>query len=100
MRVGGRATVTVPPIVEAELRACLALLGGFFADMEGEGEDEGGAPFVWMPAGIGRFVFGWGGMMGGGMGVVLGAMATGALLQQTARCAAGEAPRPDAGARC
>lgn len=32
------------------------------------------------------------------MGVVLGAMATGALLQQTAQCAAGEAPRPDAGA--
>lgn len=98
MRFGGRATVTVPPFVEAELGACLALLGGFFADMEGEGEDEEGAPFVWMPAGIGRFVFEWVGMTGGGMGVVLGAMATGALLQQTARCAAGEAPLPDAGA--
>lgn len=96
MRFGGRATVTVPPFVEAEFGACLALLGGFFADMEGEGEDEDGAPFVWMPAGIGRFVFGWGGMTGGGIGVVLGAMATGALLQQTARRAAGEAPRPDA----
>lgn len=46
MRFGGRATVTVPPFAEAELGAYLALLGGFFADMEGEGEDEDGAPFV------------------------------------------------------
>lgn len=98
VRFGGRATVTVPPFAEAELGACFALLGGFFADMEGEGEDEAAAPFVWMPAGIGRFVLGWGGMTGGGMGVVLGAMATGALLQETAQCAAGEAPR--AGAWC
>lgn len=97
-RFGGRATVTVPPFAEAELGACLALLGGFFADIDGEGDDEDGAPFVWMPAGIWRFVLGWGGMTGGGMGVVLGAMATGALLQQTAQWAAGEAPRPGAGA--
>lgn len=107
VRFGGRATVTVPPFAEAELGACFALLGGFLADMEGEGEDEAAAPFVWMPAGIGRFVLGWGGMTGGGMGVVLGAMATGALLQETAQCAAGEAPRAGAwcwclvlGARC
>lgn len=32
-------------------------------------------PLVWMPVGMGRLVFGCGGMMGGGMGVVLGAMA-------------------------
>jgi hypothetical protein len=89
--------VTVPPFAEAEFGACLALLGGFFADMDGEGEDEDSVPLVWMPAGMGRFVLGWGGMTGGGMGVVLGAMATGALLQQTAQCAAGEAPRPGAG---
>lgn len=94
--------MTVPPFAEAELGACLALLGGFLADIDGEGEDEGGAPFVWMPAGIWRFVLGCGGMTGGGMGVVLGAMATSALLGQTAQCATGEAPRPggDAGAWC
>lgn len=50
--------MTVPPFVEAELGACLALLGGFFADMEGEGDVEDRMPFVCMPAGIGRFVFG------------------------------------------
>jgi hypothetical protein len=32
------------------------------------------------------------------MGVVLGAMVTGAQLQQTAQCVAGEAPWPGAGA--
>lgn len=37
-------------------------------------------------------------MTGGGIGVVLGAMATGALLQQTAQRAPGDAPRPGAGA--
>lgn len=67
--------MTVPPL--ADLAECFALLGGFFADMEGEGEEEVMMPLVWMPAGMGRFVLGCGGMMGGGMGVVLGAMATG-----------------------
>lgn len=71
----GLATVTVPPLV-APFADCLALLGGFFADMEGEGEDEDARPFVCMPAGTGRLVLGCGGMTGGGMGVVLGAIAT------------------------
>lgn len=54
------------------------LLGGFFADIEGEGEVDDMTPLVCMPAGTGRFVLGCGGMIGGGMGVVLevGAMAT------------------------
>lgn len=68
-----RATVTVPPLVEAFFVDCLALLGGFFADIEGEGEVDGMMPLVWMPAGTGRFVLGCGGMIGGGMGVVLDA---------------------------
>lgn len=68
--------MTVPPLAVADFAECFALLGGFFADMEGEGEEEGAIPFVWMPAGMGRFVLGCGGMTGGGMGVVLGAMAT------------------------
>lgn len=70
----GRATVTVPPL--ADLAECFALLGGFFADMDGEGDEVLARPLVWIPAGVGRFVLGCGGMMGGGMGVVLGAMAT------------------------
>lgn len=72
----GRATVTVPPFVAAAFADCLALLGGFFADMEGEGEEEDARPFVCMPAGTGRLVLGCGGMTGGGIGVVLGAIAT------------------------
>lgn len=66
--------MTVPPLEVADFAECLALLGGFFADMEGDGDEEGAMPFVWMPAGMGRFVLGCGGMTGGGMGVVLGAM--------------------------
>lgn len=49
MRLAGRATVTVPPLAMAELDTCLALLGVFLADMDGEGDEEGGAPFVCMP---------------------------------------------------
>lgn len=70
----GRATVTVPPLEAATLTDCLALLGGFFADMRGDGDEEEARPFVWMPAGTGRLGFGCGGMMGGGMGVVVGAI--------------------------
>lgn len=73
----GRATVTFPPLGAAPLLDCLALLGAFFADMEGEGdEDEAAAPFVCMPEGMGRLGFGYGGMTGGGIGVVVGAIAT------------------------
>lgn len=72
----GRATVTVPPFVAAAFADCLALLGGFFADMEGDGEEDEARPFVCIPAGMGRLVFGCGGMTGGGIGVVLGAIAT------------------------
>lgn len=74
-----RATVTVPPLVILEdvtLADCLALLGGFFADMDGDGEEEAARPFVWIPEGMGRFVLGCGGITGGGIGVVLGAMMT------------------------
>ena len=66
--------MTVPPFAMAELGPCFALLGGFLADMDGEGEDEEAAPFVCMPVGN-RFVFGCGGSTGGGIGVVLGAIA-------------------------
>lgn len=72
----GRATVTLPPLDAAPLPDCLALFGGFFADMEGEGDEEDAAPFVCMPAGMGRLGFGCGGMTGGGIGVVVGAIAT------------------------
>lgn len=72
----GRATVTVPPFAAALFANALALLGAFLADMDGDGDDEDARPFVWMPAGTGRLVLGCGGMTGGGMGVVLGAIAT------------------------
>lgn len=98
MRFGGRATVTVPPFAMAVFEACLALLGGFFADMDGEGEEEEAAPFVCMPVGN-RFVLGCGGRTGGGMGVVLGAIAT-VCYPDIAQRAAGQAPRPDAGTGC
>lgn len=88
--------MTVPPFVMAELGACLALLGGFLADMDGEGEEEEAAPFVCMPVGI-RLVLGCGGRTGGGMGVVLGAIAT-VCYPETAQRAADQAPRPGAGA--
>lgn len=75
-----RATVTVPPLAAtlaaAAFAECFALCGGFFADMDGEGEEEDPMPFVCMPGGMGRFVFGCGGMTGGGIGVVLGAIST------------------------
>lgn len=74
--VAVRATVTLPPFVAEAFADCLALLGGFFADRDGEGEVDGITPFVCIPAGIGRFGLGCGGIMGGGIGVVLGAMAT------------------------
>lgn len=92
MRFGGRATVTVPPLAMAELEACLALLGGFLADMDGEGEEEAAVPFVCMPAGI-RFVLGCGGSTGGGIGVVLGAIAT-VCYPGNAQRAVDQAPRP------
>lgn len=88
--------MTVPPLVMAELDACLALLGVFLVDMDGEGDEEGGAPFVCMPGGI-RFVLGCGGRTGGGIGVVLGAIAT-VCHPEIAQRAAGQAPRPDADA--
>lgn len=94
MRFGGRATVTVPAFVMAELEACLALLGGFLADMDGEGEVEEAVPFVCMPGGI-RFVLGCGGRTGGGIGVVLGAIAT-VCYPGDAQRAADQAPRPGA----
>lgn len=75
----GRAAVIVPPLAVLEdvaLADCFALFGGFFADMDGDGDEEIARPLVWIPAGIGRFVLGCGGMIGGGIGVVLGAMVT------------------------
>jgi hypothetical protein len=41
----------------AECGGCLALGGGFFADIDGDGDDfeDAIAPFVWMPGGTGRF---------------------------------------------
>lgn len=78
--------MTVPPLEVADFAECLALLGGFFADMEGDGDEEGAMPFVWMPAGMGRFVLGCGGMTGGGMGVVLGAMTTFGKTKRRRRC--------------
>lgn len=68
--------MTVPPLAAAAFAECLALLGGFFADMEGDGDEDDMTPFVCIPAGMGRFVLGYGGITGGGMGVVLGAMVT------------------------
>jgi hypothetical protein len=40
----------------AEFGVCLELVGGFFADMEGEGDEfDEAMPLVWMPGGTGRF---------------------------------------------
>lgn len=83
--------MTEPPLVATAFAACLALFGGFLADMEGEGEVDVARPFVWMPGGTGRLVFGCGGMMGGGMGVVLGAMAAACGKSHDTRCQSGAA---------
>ena len=52
--------LAVPLAVGAGLGVGFALLGAFFADIEGEGDGDGRAgpvPLVWIPGGIGRFAF-------------------------------------------
>lgn len=39
----------------AEFGVCLALFGGFFADIDGDGDEfDDVTPLVWMPGGTGR----------------------------------------------
>lgn len=41
------------------MEVCFAALGVFLFAREGEGDDvDGMVPFVWMPGGTGRFIFG------------------------------------------
>ena len=72
-RFTGRTVQAVMVRSLAEVGVCLAaLVGGFFADIEGDGDDvPAGAeePLVCMPGGMGRFVFGVG--MGTGLTVTM-----------------------------
>jgi hypothetical protein len=56
-RLTGRTVDAVMALSLAECGGCFALGGGFFADIDGDGDDfeEIMAPFVWIPGGIGRF---------------------------------------------
>jgi hypothetical protein len=62
VRFTGRAEGGFVPFGVADVGGgCFALGGGFFADMDGEGDDlDELTPFVWIPGGIGRLIFGVG----------------------------------------
>lgn len=56
-RFTGRTVEAVMDRSLAEFGACFALVGGFLADMEGEGDEfDDVMPFVWIPGGTGRFI--------------------------------------------
>lgn len=58
-RLMGRTVDAVIARSLAECGGCFALEGGFFADIDGEGEDfeEDMTPLVWIPGGMGRLAF-------------------------------------------
>lgn len=73
-RFTGRTVDAVMDRSLAELGGCFALGGGFFADIEGDGEDASEeTPFVWIPGGTGRFA----------LPATLGCAATGAMIAES-----------------
>jgi hypothetical protein len=75
-RFGGRADAGVVPFAVGGLEGWRpAEEGARFADTEGEGDErEGATPLVWMPGGIGRFIFVVVGTGPGGAATTVGAI--------------------------